>query len=144
MDLTDEEKFTRVSFKRNTNAGSSFACSLSTVLGREFILGQLQAAGCDLNAQDESGITPIMCACANSHTGILALLLRKGSKSVSSFVFFHLFGKLTHCCHVVNLFGRVRCGLWRHRYILLNIMEQKKWQLGQAPPLGAGLVAVAG
>ena len=46
--------------------------------GREFILGQLHATGCDLDAQDNAGITPSMCACANSHSGILALLLRKG------------------------------------------------------------------
>ena len=48
--------------------------------GREFILGQLHAAGCDFDTQDNAGITPVMCACANSHFGILALLLRKGKK----------------------------------------------------------------
>ncbi len=48
------------------------------ISGREFILGQLHAAGIDLDIQDNAGITAVMCACANSHNTTLAILLRKG------------------------------------------------------------------
>ncbi len=48
------------------------------ISGREFILGQQNAAGIDLDIQDNSGITAVMGACANSHNTTLAILLRKG------------------------------------------------------------------
>ncbi len=41
-------------------------------------MGQLHAAGIDLDTQDNAGITAVMCACANSHNTTLAILLRKG------------------------------------------------------------------